>query len=79
MISIETKDILKKSNIPDVIKRASQKMPKNIWNAMKVENRIIFLYLISIVRFKKPFNRNIRNEKTVRKKLNEGIPNNNGL
>jgi hypothetical protein len=43
---------------------------------MKVEKRIRFLYLTSIVRFKKPFKINIKNEKTARTKLNEGIPDN---
>jgi hypothetical protein len=62
-----------------VVRRENQKMPKNIWNTMKIENKILFLYLTSIVRFKNPFNRNIRNEKTARLKLTEGIPNNSGL
>jgi hypothetical protein len=65
--------------MPNMLKKTTKNNAKNIWKDTKAQNKIMFLNLISIVRFNNPLSTNINNEKTIPKKLNEAYPDNNGL
>lgn len=68
-----------KSKMLKTLKKANQKKAKKNWKDIKAQNKIMFLILISIVRFNIPLNRNINKEKIIPEKLNDVYPDNNGL